>query len=466
MTKRTILFLAANPLGTDRLALDAEARAIQAELERSGHRDRFELVTRWAVQPLDLLRELRKLKPTIVHFSGHGVRGTAGRDGESQRDVIMTAADSGFDAVEGLCFEGADGQLQLVSTAALEGMFGAAGSFVKLVILSACYSEPQATAVAAHVDCVIGMRGSIPDASALSFAIGFYGGLGEYESIAGAYRQGCAAFSIAGLHSDNRPQLKVRDGIDAEKVILAEQRVRSRMWPLRFAALTMDSSISGWHRNWHRRAVSLHSLSGWLGQERAFLSVATSDGSECCDPVFDITMVNMSDGPVVLGSLGVEIVRASARPDAGPSSEFAEAPDAIKGAIGIPETRIDTMTLSGISSGRMPNAAAILKSQLYDIDMADVVSDIDFADLLVRHSAVSEVPVEIDRMYLQGLPDPIYFEAGAPYRFALRLGSYARHVPSLARIRICASTDEGVSRSQELELLRLHELRGVLTARS
>jgi hypothetical protein len=41
-----ILFLAANPRDTDRLALDREARAIHVELGRSGHRDRFDLVTR------------------------------------------------------------------------------------------------------------------------------------------------------------------------------------------------------------------------------------------------------------------------------------------------------------------------------------------------------------------------------------------------------------------------------------
>ncbi len=47
-------------------------RAIRAELKRSGYRDRFELVTRWAAEPLDLLRELRELRPAVVHFSGHG----------------------------------------------------------------------------------------------------------------------------------------------------------------------------------------------------------------------------------------------------------------------------------------------------------------------------------------------------------------------------------------------------------
>src|SRR5690349_4299231 len=84
MEKHTILFLAANPSGTDRLALDREARSIQEELERSGYRDRFEFETRWAVEPLDLLRELRKLKPTVVHFSGHGGQsaGDASRPGQ------------------------------------------------------------------------------------------------------------------------------------------------------------------------------------------------------------------------------------------------------------------------------------------------------------------------------------------------------------------------------------------------
>src|SRR5262245_31202053 len=38
MQKHIILFLAANPSDTDRLALDREAHAIQVELERGGYR--------------------------------------------------------------------------------------------------------------------------------------------------------------------------------------------------------------------------------------------------------------------------------------------------------------------------------------------------------------------------------------------------------------------------------------------
>src|SRR5262245_16594113 len=46
--KHVILFLAANPSDTGRLALDREAHAIHIELRRSGYRDRFDFVTRWA----------------------------------------------------------------------------------------------------------------------------------------------------------------------------------------------------------------------------------------------------------------------------------------------------------------------------------------------------------------------------------------------------------------------------------
>jgi hypothetical protein len=106
LTKHTILFLAANPSGTDPRALDREARSIRAELKRSGYRDRFEFETRWAAEPLDLLRELRDLKPTVVHFSGRGSH-------------------------DGLLFQTAEGRAQVVSPAAIAETFE--GEYVVLL---------------------------------------------------------------------------------------------------------------------------------------------------------------------------------------------------------------------------------------------------------------------------------------------------------------------------------------------
>jgi hypothetical protein len=175
--------LAANPSGTDPRALDREARSIRAELKRSGYRDRFEFETRWAAEPLDLLRELRDLKPTVVHFSGRGSH-------------------------DGLWFQTAEGSAQVVSPAAIAETFGAAGGSVKLVVLSACYGQATAEALLAHVDCVVGMGGSIHDDAARSFAIGFHGALGENESVEAAYLHGCAAINLAGLSDIERPQRK------------------------------------------------------------------------------------------------------------------------------------------------------------------------------------------------------------------------------------------------------------------
>jgi hypothetical protein len=89
--KHVILFLAANPRDTGRLALDREARAIHVELKRTGYRDRFDFVTRWAAEPLDLLRELRELKPTVVHFSGHGARPAGATRRRSPRPCAGTS---------------------------------------------------------------------------------------------------------------------------------------------------------------------------------------------------------------------------------------------------------------------------------------------------------------------------------------------------------------------------------------
>jgi hypothetical protein len=175
----------------------------------------------------------------VVHFSGHGGKGAARAErlrDAPRRDVARPSAlqtgaagsggtaEHGDAAGYGLYFQGPDGRARVVSAAALRDTFGAAGSSVRLVILNACYSEPQADALLEHVDCVVGMAGSIYDDAARSFAIGFYGGLGERESIEAAYKQGCAAIGLEGLPHGDRPHLKARGGVNPGQVVLADPR--------------------------------------------------------------------------------------------------------------------------------------------------------------------------------------------------------------------------------------------------
>ena len=71
-SRRTILFLAANPKGTPQLRLDEEVKKIEQGLERAKKRDQFRLVMKWAVTGDDLRRALLDYEPEIVHFAGHG----------------------------------------------------------------------------------------------------------------------------------------------------------------------------------------------------------------------------------------------------------------------------------------------------------------------------------------------------------------------------------------------------------
>lgn len=156
---RTILILAANPKGTTPLRLDQEVRDIEEVLRRSKHRDQFVLKSKLAVRHSDIQQAMLDIKPSIVHFSGHG------------------AGD------EGLVFEDEAGLPKRVDGEALAGLFKLLANQVECVVLNGCYSEVQAKAIAEHINYVIGMKKAIGDEAAIEFAVGFYRALGAGEPV-------------------------------------------------------------------------------------------------------------------------------------------------------------------------------------------------------------------------------------------------------------------------------------------
>jgi hypothetical protein len=184
---KKILILTANPRNTDQLQLATEVRQIEESFQRSRFRDRFQVASKSAVRTRDLRQALLDHRPQIVHFSGHG------------------AGD------KGLALENDAGQMQLVSTDALAGLFGASETVdIECVLLNACYSEIQAIAIHQFVDCVIGMNQPIGDRSAIQFAEGFYDALGAGSSYKEAYRIGCNAIALEGSSEYSTPVLKHR----------------------------------------------------------------------------------------------------------------------------------------------------------------------------------------------------------------------------------------------------------------
>gem|GEM_PF-3374082 len=185
---QTILFCAANPSASVRLRLDTELNRVREGLRLGERRDSFELQPVLGARVDDLRRAVLRHQPAIVHFSGHG-------EGEA-----------------GLLFAAPDGHSgQAVSAASLANFFRIfAAKGLRCVILNACYSEIQATAIARHVEYVIGMSHQISDDAALEFSKAFYDTLAAGEMIEMAYEVACSAIQMAGLSEELTPVLKTR----------------------------------------------------------------------------------------------------------------------------------------------------------------------------------------------------------------------------------------------------------------
>lgn len=183
---KKILILSANPKNTSHLRLDEEVREIKNTLQLSPNRKEFQTITESAVRVDDLTRFLSNHQPTIVHFSGHG---------------------SGTD---GLALEDNSGHVQLVSTQALAKLFDLFQSQVECVLLNACYSEEQATAIHQHIDCVVGMNQAIGDKAAIKFSVGFYTALGAGRSYEDCFHMGCTSIDLQGIPEYLTPTKKIR----------------------------------------------------------------------------------------------------------------------------------------------------------------------------------------------------------------------------------------------------------------
>lgn len=189
--KKKILIMAVNPKGTHRLRLDEEVREIEGVLQRAKHRDRFDSLSKWAVRLRDLRHGLLDHEPQIVHFIGHGTE-------------------------KGLIVEDESGFPVRVSEKALSELFKLCAKHVECVVLGACFSASQATAIRKYIKYVIGMRKEIKDRAAIEFAVGFYDALGAGRSVEDAFEFGRVAIlqTFPDLPDHLIPVLKKRKSND------------------------------------------------------------------------------------------------------------------------------------------------------------------------------------------------------------------------------------------------------------
>lgn len=179
-----------------KLSLDEEARMIGKKIRESEHRDAVIIESRWAVRPMDIIQSINELRPSIVHFSGHG----------SDKGELILQDDSG--------------NPKAVSIEAIASVISTVSECVKLVFFNTCFSDGQAKACAEQVGAAIGMNTSVNDDAAVIFSSQFYSSLGFGHSIKVAFNQAKAALMMEVNGQADIPQLYVKEGILENELVL------------------------------------------------------------------------------------------------------------------------------------------------------------------------------------------------------------------------------------------------------
>jgi len=214
MSKVKILFFAADPHST--LQLDEDVREIRVKVRAAEYRDALEFDYRLAARPDDLLQALNETHPRMVHFSGHG----------GSRGLMLV--------------DPQEPSPHYVDAAALAQLFGVFRGGIRLVVLNACFSLPQAEAIAQVVGCTIGTSGAISDEAAITFGASFYRAVAFGHSVKTAFDQACAALALSHPAERDCPRLVARRGVDPRRIVLVPPTRRaSRLTKLAIGAVAV-----------------------------------------------------------------------------------------------------------------------------------------------------------------------------------------------------------------------------------
>lgn len=194
-----VLYMMANPIKRHSLRIDAEIKAVNAEVQRSRLRENITLCQSPAADFDDVLRGLNDHSPRIVHFSGHGnEQGLAMDSGDTKR-----------------------AKTRLVTFELLARALKAIDYPPDVVVLNACRSAGARRPLLAVAKAIVVMENSVSDIAAIAFATKFYGAIASGQSLQAAFDQGCTAVAAVSLDEASIPALITADGINAKKLLLA-----------------------------------------------------------------------------------------------------------------------------------------------------------------------------------------------------------------------------------------------------
>lgn len=194
-----ILFISANPNKTERLRFDKEFEEIHGSISVSKARKKITLQYKTAIKAEDVKSYIKKEKPDIVHFSGHG---------NSKGEIVL---------------EDEKKNPKPISPEKFAAMFKVIENHIKCVFLSCCYSAKAAKLIGRIVDCVIGINSDLEEESAVAFASAFYLALGENTNLQIAFDFAVNEY-LRGGFCENKPELFIKSGINPSETYFIEEK--------------------------------------------------------------------------------------------------------------------------------------------------------------------------------------------------------------------------------------------------
>jgi len=165
--------------------LDAEENAIRDVLGSSSDKEKFEFESRGAVTKDLLIDHLLKIKPNILHISGHG------------------------NTDEQLLLEDVEGYKEEVSIEKLSNVLSGFTDHIQCVFLNTCHSLAGIDDFNKKIAFVIGMDTEIPDEVAISFSRNFYNALFNGRTIKDSFKIALSRIAMTDQGDEHIPKLIV-----------------------------------------------------------------------------------------------------------------------------------------------------------------------------------------------------------------------------------------------------------------
>lgn len=160
--RQYILFLAANPTAKQ-LSFGNEHSDISIALSEKNIKSKFTIEAKRGTTVKNMLEAIKEFSPTIIHFVGHGTGIEIKNNKDIERGLIFHNSD--YDGEKTLDAETLNAMFRRIKKKQPQ---------LKIVVLNACYSEPQAKAISHHGIYAIGSNDQIGSFAARAFAAGFY----------------------------------------------------------------------------------------------------------------------------------------------------------------------------------------------------------------------------------------------------------------------------------------------------